>query len=99
LKTKGSSSSHTGQIVFASSQSRTSAFRRNHRVGDEVEGVVLRVLGQRQALIEIDGQKMVALLQSSPPDGQRVSFTVAQLHPYIVLKEQASSASGLNVYI
>lgn len=99
MKTKGSSSSLTGQIVFASSQSRTAAFRRNHRVGDEVEGVVLRNLGERQALIEVDGQKMVALLQSFPPEGQKVSLTVAQLHPYIVLKEQTSSASGLNVYI
>lgn len=78
---------------------RTRAFQRRHQVGDEVEGVVLRLLGDRQALLEIDNQKMVALLQSFPPEGQLVRFTVTQLHPCIILKEQASGASGLNVYI
>ena len=98
MKTKRSTST-AEQITFASSPGRTQAFRRRHRVGDEVEGVVLRLLGERQALLEIDNQKMVALLQSFPPEGQLVRFSVVQLQPYIILKEQTSSASGLNVYI
>ena len=53
---------------------------------------------QYQQMIQVEDQRLMALLKTNPPVGEEVSFSVEQLYPHIVLKE-LSKFNELNTYI
>lgn len=78
---------------------RTAFLRRRFREGDRCNGTVVRYIGPSQAVIEIEGRRVVAWMQTAPPAGREVVFIVERLEPAVVLKECPTDRPGLNVYI
>lgn len=73
--------------------SRSSSFRKGRRPGQKVLGKLLKWVSDDMAWVEIDGQKLLAKLQSSPPVGAHLTFIIKQLVPEIVLKEVFDSGA------
>ena len=69
------------------SRERTAAFRQGRRPGQKVRGLVLRYLASGLALVRIEGQELLAQIQSEPPPGVELLFLIERLTPDIVLKE------------
>ncbi|MGE4298744.1 MAG: hypothetical protein AB7E47_12000 [Desulfovibrionaceae bacterium] len=69
--------------------SRKERFRRAHRVGDRLTGRLLRWQAEGLAWVEVDGQEMLARIESRPAPGQELAFLVLRLDPDIELKELA----------
>ncbi len=88
-----------GSSAGQQNQDRARNFRRGHRPGQKVRGLVLRRLKNGLALVRIDGQELVASIQTAPPPGVELFFLVERLDPEIVLKalswHEASEGSDI----
>ena len=98
MRINRSDDSDSNFIYFAPSEKRVKRFRKKHAVGDVINGKILKYYSQRQAMIQVEEQRLMALLKTNPPVGEEVSLEVKQLHPHIVLKE-ISKFNELNTYI
>lgn len=79
--------SGTGSGGFGQGGSRSGSFRKKHRLGQHVQGILLKNLPDNMAWVEIDGDRLLAQLEVSHPEGSRLQFVIKQLTPDIVLKE------------
>ena len=86
--------SGTGGSGFGQGGSRSDSFRKRHRVGQQVRGVLLKNLPDSMAWVEIDGDRLLAQLEVAHPEGSRLLFVIKQLTPEIVLKELRASLSA-----
>lgn len=98
MRVKRSNDSDNDIIYFAPSEKRVKRFRKNHAVGDVLEGRVLKYFSPQQAMIQVEKQRLMALLKTNPPVGEKISLRVEQLYPHIILKE-SSKFNELNTYI
>ena len=76
-----------GSFDKKDSEARKRSFRKRHRVGEELRGVVLRPAGQGLAWVRVDGHELLAVLETASEPGQLLYFRVNQLTPEIVLQE------------
>ena len=67
--------------------SRSDRFRHKHRPGQKVRGILLKNLPDAMAWVEIDGDRLLAQLETAHPEGSRLFFLIQQLTPRIILKE------------
>jgi hypothetical protein len=88
------SGSGTGNGSFGNGGSRSDNFRRKHRVGQKVRGLLLKNLPDAMAWVDIDGDRLLAQLESAHPEGSRLFFLVQKLTPQIVLKELPWTGGG-----
>ncbi|EGB13883.1 hypothetical protein DND132_0668 [Pseudodesulfovibrio mercurii] len=72
--------------------SRSDRFRNRHRPGQKVRGVLLKNLPDAMAWVDIDGERLLAQLETVHPEGSRLLFLIQQLAPRIVLKELSGGA-------
>jgi len=72
---------------FGGSGSRSDSFRRKHHPKQKVRGVLLKNVDDNMAWVEIDGDRLLAQLEVTHPEGARLTFVIEQLSPNIVLKE------------
>jgi hypothetical protein len=77
---KTSGSSVTGNTE------RGAGFRRRHRVGEHVQGRIIRVEPGDMAWVAFDGEPLLTNIPNCPPPGTVLGFLVLQLHPEITLK-------------
>ncbi len=98
MRVNRSNDSDNDIIYFAPSEKRVKRFRKKHAVGDVLKGKVLKYFSPRQAMLQVEGQRLMALLKTNPPVGEEVSLKVEQLYPHIILKE-SSNLQALNTYI
>lgn len=94
-------SSSFGAGGDAGERDRSGRFRKRHRAGQRVRGVVREWQSQAQGLawVDIDGHRLLAQL---PPDtrlGLERLFLVVSLEPEIVLRALPSRPGGLNVVV
>lgn len=88
------SGSGTGNGSFGGGGSRSDRFRRKHRPGQKVRGLLLKNLPDSMAWVDIDGDRLLAQLESAHPEGARLLFLVQKLTPQIVLKELTEGAAA-----
>ncbi|OIQ51741.1 hypothetical protein BerOc1_00198 [Pseudodesulfovibrio hydrargyri] len=74
--------------------SRSDRFRNRHRPGQKVRGVLVKNLPDSMAWVDIDGERLLAQLETARPEGSRLLFLVQQLVPRIILKELTGEAHG-----
>jgi len=77
-------------------QSRSDTFRKKHRLGQKVKGRLIKNLPDGLAWVDIDGDSLVAQLNSPRPEGTRLTFLIKQLVPEIILKEMFLSDSAMS---
>ena len=93
MRIKGSGKDTSG---FGGGWGRSDSFRKKHRLGQKVRGRVLKILSDKMAWVEIDGDRLLAQLAIAHAEGSRLTFIVKQLHPDIILKELTLGQSGGN---
>lgn len=71
----------------SSRRSRTDAFRRTHREGQKVRGVLRRWEAPQLGWVEIDGHWLLARLGGEVSPGQGILFEITELSPDIVLRQ------------
>nr|WP_319585039.1 hypothetical protein [uncultured Pseudodesulfovibrio sp.] len=59
-----------------------------------MRGVLIKNLPDSMAWVDIDGERLLAQLESPRPEGSRLLFLVQQIVPQIVLKELTGDAHG-----
>lgn len=74
--------------------SRSDRFRNRHRPGQKVRGVLVKNLPDSMAWVDIDGERLLAQLESPHPEGCQLLFLVQQLVPRIILKELTGGGHG-----
>ena len=74
--------------------SRSDRFRSRHRRGQKVRGILVKNLPDSMAWVDIDGERLLAQLESPRTEGSRLLFLVQQLVPQIILKELTGEAHG-----
>ena len=84
MRIRGSGKDTSG---FSGNWSRSDSFKRKHRLGQRVRGVLIKNIPDDMAWVEIDGDRLLAQLTIAHPEGARLSFTIEQLTPNIILKE------------
>ncbi|TVM17145.1 hypothetical protein DPQ33_10155 [Oceanidesulfovibrio indonesiensis] len=94
MRIRGSGSGASGHGGPGGSDERRRAFRRKHRVGDRVRGVMVGWESPGLAWVEVSGVKLLAALDSGPELGARLAFLVKSLDPDIVLQELPTSGGG-----
>ena len=94
MRIRGSGSGASGHGGAGGSDERRRAFRRKHRVGDRVRGVMVDWESQGLAWVEVSGVKLLAALDSGPEPGARLAFLVKSLDPDIVLQELPPAGGG-----
>lgn len=62
-------------------------FQQSHRVGEIVEGKILKYYNQKEALVEVEGIKLIATVWPNYPVGQKIKLSILSLNPQIILKE------------
>ncbi|WP_207259609.1 hypothetical protein [Desulfovibrio sp. Huiquan2017] len=87
------SGSGTGGFSF-DGDSRSDRFRNRHRPGQKVRGVLLKNLPDSMAWVDIDGERLLAQLETAHAEGSRLLFLIQQLVPHIVLKELTGGGQG-----
>lgn len=98
MRISGSGSSGS----YGGGGSRSDRFRNRHRPGQKVRGVLLKNLPDSMAWVEIDGERLLAQLETTHQEGSRLLFLIQQLVPKIILKEltagtEASAANALSL--
>lgn len=73
---------------------RSDRFRNRHRPGQKVRGMLIKNLPDSLAWVDIDGERLLAQLESPRPEGSRLLFLVQQLIPQIILKELTGGTQG-----
>lgn len=98
MKIRNSGSSYGS---FGNGQSRSDSFRRKHRLGQKVRGILLKNIPDGMAWVSIGDDKLLAQLNSAHPEGARLSFVIKQLSPDIILKEifETGQATGNTIGI
>jgi hypothetical protein len=86
--------SGSGTGGYGGGGSRSDRFRNRHRPGQKVRGVLVKNLPDAMAWVDIDGERLLAQLETTHPEGSRLLFLVQQLVPRIVLKELSGGAHG-----
>lgn len=71
----------------SSGRGRSETFRRNHKIGQKIRGRFIEKISSDMGWVVIDGQKLLANLNSTPSPGSLLTFRVVQLSPQIILKE------------
>lgn len=79
---------------FFGGRNRSDSFRRKHRLGQKVRGVLLKNVPDDMAWVEINGDRLLAQLSVVHPEGARLTFIIEQLTPYIILKELREHGHG-----
>jgi hypothetical protein len=74
--------------------SRSDRFRSRHRPGQKVRGILVKNLPESMAWVDIDGERLLAQLETARPEGSRLLFLIQQLVPQIILKELTGDAQG-----
>lgn len=74
-------------------------FRSRHKPGQKVKGSIVGYQGDKMAWVRIQGQDLLAQVYSRPPENQEVVFLIERLQPQVVLKEQRTDSSRVNLYI
>jgi len=74
--------------------SRSDRFRSRHRPGQKVRGILLKNLPDSMAWVDIDGEQLLAQLETVRPEGSRLLFLIQQLVPRIILKELTGTPYG-----
>lgn len=89
-------SSGSGSSGFGGGGSRSDSFKQGRRPGQKVRGTLIKWISNNMAWVNIEGHKLLAQLQSTPPEGAQLTFLIKQIHPDIVLKEifEISSAGA-----
>jgi hypothetical protein len=88
-----------GILYFAPDEARVRRFRKKYKPGQQVRGRLLRMVGRRQGLIAIEDHKLLAYFKSNPPVNSHLTFKIVQLHPHIVLQEEAAPSDRFDLYI
>jgi len=73
---------------------RARIFRNRHRVGERIQGRLVRWEQPGLAWVDIQGQELLAQIHSQPAPGQILAFLIVQLYPDIVLQELHGGAGG-----
>jgi len=79
--------SGTGGGSSGGGKNRPDSFRQKHRQGQKVRGTLLKRVSNDMAWVSIDGDNLLAQLQSTHREGTRLTFIIQQLVPDIILKE------------
>ncbi|MEZ7196462.1 hypothetical protein [Pseudodesulfovibrio karagichevae] len=79
---------------YSGGGSRSDRFRNRHRPGQKVRGLLVKNLPNSMAWVDIDGERLLAQLESAHPEGSRLLFLIRQLVPNIILKELTSGEHG-----
>ncbi|MBI9079150.1 MAG: hypothetical protein JEY79_05355 [Pseudodesulfovibrio sp.] len=79
--------SGTGFDDYGGEKNRSDSFRKKHRLGKKVKGVLLKRVSNDMAWVSIDGDNLLAQLHSAHQEGARLTFIIKQLVPDIILKE------------
>lgn len=79
---------------FGGGWSRSDSFKRKHRLGQKVRGILLKNVADNMAWVEINGDRLLAQLEITHPEGSRLIFVIKQLTPHIILKELSGRQSG-----
>ena len=92
----------SGSFGFSGgSGKRSDSFRQGRKPGQKVRGTLMKWVSDDMAWVNIDGQKLLAQLQSSPPVGAQLTFIIKQLSPNIILKEifevSGAAASAISI--
>lgn len=69
------------------STARTALFRRRYKVGQTLQGTLIKWERQKLGWVQIDDQRLLANITTSPSPGDMLTFVVQQLYPDIILKE------------
>ena len=69
------------------SSERSTIFRKRYKVGQIIQGVLLKWEQQKLGWVQIEDQKLLANILSFPSTGDTLTFIVQQLYPDILLKE------------
>jgi len=99
MRIRGQGSSPGGFGDHQGDSRRAEAFRRSHRAGQKVVGVVKEWRDQDLAWVEIDGHRLLASVGRDTAPGLSRRFVIESLHPVIVLRELKAQAQGLDVVV
>jgi hypothetical protein len=99
MRIRGHGSSFSGFGGQQRDSQRSERFRKAHRPGQKVRGVILEWQSDDLAWVEIDGHRLLAQVARNSALGLERAFLVVRLDPEIVLKEISAKASGLNVMV
>ncbi|WP_027722189.1 hypothetical protein [Maridesulfovibrio zosterae] len=69
------------------SSERSTIFRKRYKVGQIIQGVLLKWEQHKLGWVQIEDQKLLANIQTVPAPGDTLTFIVQQLYPDILLKE------------
>ncbi len=72
-------------------EERRQAFRRRHRVGERLQGTLLRWESPGLAWIRVAGHELLAWISDAPEPGQPLWFLVRELFPELVLQQLGQS--------
>ncbi len=75
-------------------EERGRLFRKRHRVGDRLRGVMLRWEAEGLAWVNVEGQELLAEIATRPDPGQYLYFLVRSLVPEIILQEILPASVG-----
>ncbi|CCO24963.1 hypothetical protein [Maridesulfovibrio hydrothermalis] len=82
------------------SSERSAIFRKSYKVGEIIQGILLKWEHEKLGWVQIEDQKLLANIQTSPSPGDTLIFLVQQLYPDIILKELSRDDLNANgVYL
>jgi len=99
MRIRGQGSSFSGFGGQHQESERSERFRKAHRVGQKVRGMVQEWQSPGLAWVEIDGQRLLAQVSQDASLGRERLFLVLKLTPEIVLRELSGKPSGLDVVV
>lgn len=88
-----------GQGGHQQDSHRSDRFRKGHRAGQKVRGVVQAWQSPGLAWVEIDGHRLLANLSEDSALGAERLFLIVRLEPDIVLRALPAGSAGLDVLV
>lgn len=99
MRIRGQGSSSFGFDGQRQDSQRSERFRRAHRAGQKVKGIILDWHSPGLAWVDIDGHRLLAQVSQDSALGLERLFLIASLTPDIVLRELTGRPQGLDVVV
>ena len=99
MRIRGQGTSFSGHGSGQRDSGRAEQFRKAHRAGQKVRGMVMQWHSDSLAWVEIDGHRLLARVSRDSALGRERRFLIESLDPEIVLRELRGGSRGLDVVV
>lgn len=99
MRIKGDGASSFGGGGARQGSERSERFRKGHRPGQKVRGVIVEWRTEELAWVEIDGHGLLARVSRDSLLGRERTFLIVRLTPEIMLRELTDKPQGFSAVV